>query len=81
MNDSEDWPEVWGRVHATAGAVVEGAGAEVAGAELGGDVVTTVVAGMLVCDDELLQPVETKATIEMSATVGASIRLGVFIIL
>ncbi len=82
MNDSEDCPEVWGRLHATGGAVVDGAGAEVGGAEPAGGVVTPVVAGRLVVrDDELLQPVETNATIEMSAPVRASSRLGVFAIL
>ena len=67
MNDSEVCPEGWGRggVHATRGVVVVGAGAEVAGTEPAGEVVTVVVAGRTVgCDDELLQAVETNATVE-----------------
>ena len=88
MNDSEVCPEGWGRggVHATGGVVVDGAGAEVAGAEVAGtepagEVVTVVVAGRVVgCDDELLQAVETNATVAMNATVRASGRLVVFMI-
>jgi hypothetical protein len=93
VNDSEDCPEGWGRggAHATGGVVVDGAGAEVAGAEVAGaevagaepagDVVAAVVAGRAVgCGDELLQPVETNATMAMSARVRERSRLGVFMI-